>query len=86
MPFNDNRIQHFIALMLENRSFDHTIQSASHPGYRATLIRPKLSPGGASSGRRGSGRGAAMVVAHEPAKAVGCTLTGPSVQDANPWW
>jgi hypothetical protein len=57
MPFNDNRIQHFIALMLENRSFDHTIQSASHPGYRATLIRPKLSPGGASSGRRGSGRG-----------------------------
>ena len=32
MPFNDNRIEHFIVLMLENRSFDHMLGFSGIPG------------------------------------------------------
>ena len=32
MPFNDSRIEHFIVLMLENRSFDHMLGFSGIPG------------------------------------------------------
>ena len=32
MPFNDSRIEHFVVLMLENRSFDHMLGFSGIPG------------------------------------------------------
>jgi phospholipase C len=32
MPFNDSRIEHFVVLMLENRSFDHMLGFCNIPG------------------------------------------------------
>jgi len=32
MPFNDQRIEHFVVLMLENRSFDHMLGFSGIPG------------------------------------------------------
>jgi phospholipase C len=32
MPFNDSRIEHFVVLMLENRSFDHMLGFSGVPG------------------------------------------------------
>lgn len=32
MPFNDTRIEHFVVLMLENRSFDHMLGFSGIPG------------------------------------------------------
>jgi phospholipase C len=32
MPFNDSRIEHFVVLMLENRSFDHMLGFSGLPG------------------------------------------------------
>src|SRR5450755_362400 len=32
MPFNDTRIEHFVVLMMENRSFDHMLGFSKIPG------------------------------------------------------
>jgi phospholipase C len=34
MPFNDGRIEHFVVLMLENRSFDHMLGFSA---FRASM-------------------------------------------------
>ncbi|MGD0360007.1 MAG: alkaline phosphatase family protein [Bryobacteraceae bacterium] len=44
MPFNDSRIEHFIVLMLENRSFDHMLGFSGIPGIDG-LTGAETNPG-----------------------------------------